>query len=97
MLEGLGSVEKGKIIWLDCGQWPGVRLDYRPGKPERLTEELRTPPNLWELYPAISGSALGSYFSCSFRDLKADGGHGGLHLQMALVFQLPVSTVTGCL
>lgn len=42
MLEGLGTVEKGKIVWLGCGQWPGVRLDYRPSRPERLTEELRT-------------------------------------------------------
>lgn len=40
MLEGLGAVEKGKSIWLDHGPWPGVGLDCRPGRPERLTEEL---------------------------------------------------------
>ena len=27
MLEGLGTMERGKIIWLGCGQWPWVRLE----------------------------------------------------------------------
>lgn len=94
MLEGLGATEREKI-WLDCGQWPRVRLELwveqaleaslmSTESPEILGNH-RVPPQVVPLGP--------THYTQS-RDLSTDL---GLLFWRALVFLLPVSRLIGFL
>lgn len=94
MLEGLGAMERGKV----CGQWPWVRLELRAGQASEVSLTSSESPEIpggCTLLPQVV--PLGPIPNAQSRDLQADAGPGGLHLQKALFLLPPVSILTGCI